>query len=150
MFPQTKSGKGRFIIGNHADEMQPWIPLLASLTNAEYLSIPCCAWDFDTRFQMKKKGRKELGDNEGQGDDDGPEAGTPEEVELERKLRYDEKDGKMSLYAGEFLKFIFVHALTSNCSDFQHTCCGWQNYLKNVDLSSRVRRCEYLVRGTGQ
>lgn len=101
MFPQTKSGKGRFVIGNHADEMQPWVPVLAALTNAEYLSIPCCAWDFDTRFQMRKKGRKGCEDGEDTSGDGGPEAVTPEEVELERKLRYDDKDGKMSLYGGE-------------------------------------------------
>jgi tRNASer (uridine44-2'-O)-methyltransferase len=43
---------GVFIIANHADELTPWTPLLATLTNASgYLSIPCCAWSFDAKFE---------------------------------------------------------------------------------------------------
>ena len=43
---------GVFIIANHADELTPWTPLLATLCNASgYLSIPCCAWAFDSRFE---------------------------------------------------------------------------------------------------
>ncbi|KAI6104142.1 hypothetical protein F5141DRAFT_1216702 [Pisolithus sp. B1] len=42
---------GVFLIGNHADELTPWIPVLATLCDAAgYLSIPCCAWGFDERF----------------------------------------------------------------------------------------------------
>lgn len=42
---------GVFIIGNHADELTPWIPVLATLRDASgYLSIPCCAWAFDVRY----------------------------------------------------------------------------------------------------
>ncbi|KAH7908397.1 hypothetical protein BJ138DRAFT_1012903 [Hygrophoropsis aurantiaca] len=40
-----------FLIGNHADELTPWIPVLATLTRSSgYISIPCCAWTFDERF----------------------------------------------------------------------------------------------------
>ncbi|KAG2029291.1 hypothetical protein BDR03DRAFT_1046544, partial [Suillus americanus] len=36
---------GVFLIGNHADELTPWLPVLATLAGASgYLSIPCCAW----------------------------------------------------------------------------------------------------------
>lgn len=46
-----------FLIGNHADELTPWIPVLATLLPASgYLSIPCCAWDFDTRFERGRTG----------------------------------------------------------------------------------------------
>lgn len=42
---------GCFLIGNHADELTPWVPLLATRFHASgYLSIPCCAWTFDARF----------------------------------------------------------------------------------------------------
>ncbi|KAI6017128.1 hypothetical protein EDC04DRAFT_483270 [Pisolithus marmoratus] len=42
---------GVFLIGNHADELTPWVPALATLCDAVgYLSIPCCAWGFDERF----------------------------------------------------------------------------------------------------
>ncbi|KAF8589158.1 DUF1613-domain-containing protein [Ramaria rubella] len=41
-----------FLIGNHADELTPWIPVMSTLLPASgYLSIPCCPWDFDTRFE---------------------------------------------------------------------------------------------------
>lgn len=43
---------GVFIIGNHADELTPWVPLLSTLCSASgYLSIPCCSWTFDSRFE---------------------------------------------------------------------------------------------------
>ncbi|KAF5354813.1 hypothetical protein D9756_005632 [Leucocoprinus leucothites] len=43
---------GVFIIGNHADELTPWVPVLATLHKASgYLSIPCCAWTFDAKFE---------------------------------------------------------------------------------------------------
>lgn len=42
---------GAFLIGNHADELTPWLPLIATVEHASgYLSIPCCAWSFDERF----------------------------------------------------------------------------------------------------
>lgn len=43
---------GVFIIGNHADELTPWVPVLATIHGASgYLSIPCCAWSFDAKFE---------------------------------------------------------------------------------------------------
>lgn len=40
---------GAFLIGNHADELTPWIPLLATSTRdcAGFLNIPCCAWTLE-------------------------------------------------------------------------------------------------------
>ncbi|VDC01628.1 unnamed protein product [Peniophora sp. CBMAI 1063] len=44
-----------FLIGNHADELSPWVPVLATRTQAAgYLSIPCCAWSFDARFDRTR------------------------------------------------------------------------------------------------
>ena len=34
---------GTFIISNHADELTPWTPLLASLSSSPFLCIPCCS-----------------------------------------------------------------------------------------------------------
>ncbi|MCJ1401781.1 tRNA(Ser) Um(44) 2'-O-methyltransferase [Xylographa trunciseda] len=34
---------GTFIISNHADELTPWTPLLASLSRSPFLAIPCCS-----------------------------------------------------------------------------------------------------------
>ncbi|KAI0305739.1 hypothetical protein B0F90DRAFT_1624965 [Multifurca ochricompacta] len=44
-----------FLIGNHADELTPWVPLLATRVRASgYLSIPCCAWGLDARFDRAR------------------------------------------------------------------------------------------------
>ncbi|KAI0254030.1 hypothetical protein BJV78DRAFT_1280440 [Lactifluus subvellereus] len=46
---------GSFLIGNHADELTPWVPLLATRVRASgYLSIPCCAWALDARFDRAR------------------------------------------------------------------------------------------------
>ncbi|KZP21002.1 DUF1613-domain-containing protein [Athelia psychrophila] len=43
---------GVWLIGNHADELTPWLPLLATLLpTSGYASIPCCAWGFDARWE---------------------------------------------------------------------------------------------------
>jgi len=34
-----------FVISNHADELTPWTPLLASLSRSAFLAIPCCSHD---------------------------------------------------------------------------------------------------------
>lgn len=47
--------RGTFIIANHADELTPWTPVLATLCGASgYLSIPCCAWTFDVKFERPR------------------------------------------------------------------------------------------------
>jgi len=49
---------GVFIVGNHADELTPWVPVLASLHRASgYLSIPCCSWSFDSKFERSSTPR---------------------------------------------------------------------------------------------
>ncbi|KAI0094632.1 DUF1613-domain-containing protein [Irpex rosettiformis] len=46
---------GAFLIGNHADELTPWVPVLSTICDSSgYLSIPCCAWTFDSRFERSK------------------------------------------------------------------------------------------------
>ncbi|TBU48158.1 hypothetical protein BD309DRAFT_950110 [Dichomitus squalens] len=43
---------GVFIIANHADELTPWTPVLSTLVSASgYLSIPCCTWAFDAKYE---------------------------------------------------------------------------------------------------
>lgn len=53
---------GIWIIGNHADEMTPWIPIISATVSSErdvgFLSIPCCAWNLDAKF-TRQKGKKE-------------------------------------------------------------------------------------------
>jgi tRNASer (uridine44-2'-O)-methyltransferase len=53
--PNVLLPTGCFLIGNHADELTPWIPPLATRFLASgYLSIPCCAWSFDARFDRTR------------------------------------------------------------------------------------------------
>lgn len=45
------SSSSAFIIGNHADELSPWVPVLSTVMSASgFLNIPCCAWGFDERW----------------------------------------------------------------------------------------------------
>lgn len=37
--------KGTFIISNHADELTPWTPILACLSESPFMLIPCCSHD---------------------------------------------------------------------------------------------------------
>jgi tRNASer (uridine44-2'-O)-methyltransferase len=37
---------GTFIVSNHADELTPWTPLIASLSRSPFIAIPCCSHDF--------------------------------------------------------------------------------------------------------
>lgn len=44
-----------WILANHSDELTPWVPLIAARTNARFWVLPCCEWNFDKRFTMKRK-----------------------------------------------------------------------------------------------
>jgi tRNASer (uridine44-2'-O)-methyltransferase len=35
--------KGTFIISNHADELTPWTPILAAISECPFIMIPCCS-----------------------------------------------------------------------------------------------------------
>nr|ODN92317.1 hypothetical protein L204_05416 [Cryptococcus depauperatus CBS 7855] len=45
---------GVFLIGNHADELTPWLPLLSLIPQAPvpYLSLPCCLHNLDSPFSV--------------------------------------------------------------------------------------------------
>ncbi|GAW21407.1 hypothetical protein ANO14919_109260 [Xylariales sp. No.14919] len=53
--------KGTFIISNHADELTPWTPILATLSDCPFIMIPCCSHDLSgARFRAaapKEKGK---------------------------------------------------------------------------------------------
>ncbi|KAK0733716.1 hypothetical protein B0T26DRAFT_736588 [Lasiosphaeria miniovina] len=36
---------GTFIISNHADELTPWTPILATISDCPFIMIPCCSHD---------------------------------------------------------------------------------------------------------
>ncbi|PVH88835.1 DUF1613-domain-containing protein [Cadophora sp. DSE1049] len=44
--PGTHNGifpKGTFVVSNHADELTPWTPLLANISECPFMMIPCCS-----------------------------------------------------------------------------------------------------------
>ncbi|KAK7087366.1 hypothetical protein V1264_021429 [Littorina saxatilis] len=47
-----------WIIGNHSDELTPWIPVIAARSSysCSYLVLPCCLHDFNRRFNTRVKG----------------------------------------------------------------------------------------------
>ncbi|KAJ7130949.1 hypothetical protein C8R46DRAFT_1015874 [Mycena filopes] len=67
---------GQFVIANHADELTPWAPLLATRARASgFLSIPCCAWMFDARFERGKAGGRRGFGFGAEEEEDGEEGG---------------------------------------------------------------------------
>lgn len=45
-----------WIIGNHSDELSPWIPVISARSsyNSRYFLLPCCAFEFDgKKFQRR-------------------------------------------------------------------------------------------------
>jgi tRNASer (uridine44-2'-O)-methyltransferase len=53
--------RGTFIISNHADELTPWTPILATVSDCPFIMIPCCSHDLSGgRFRAaapKEKGK---------------------------------------------------------------------------------------------
>jgi tRNASer (uridine44-2'-O)-methyltransferase len=50
-FPQTD-----WIIGNHSDELSPWVPVIASRSNynCKFFLLPCCPFEFNgSRYQRQ-------------------------------------------------------------------------------------------------
>jgi len=47
-----------WIIGNHSDELTPWIPLIASRSSfaTKYFLLPCCLFDFESKFCKQDNG----------------------------------------------------------------------------------------------
>ncbi|KAG8965388.1 tRNA(Ser) Um(44) 2'-O-methyltransferase [Tulasnella sp. 419] len=84
-----------FIVGNHSDELTPWLPIIATLTSSSFLSIPCCPWTLDSKF-TKPKGFHKRKDQ------------TEAEQEFERKL--EAAGGKTTLYA-TYLLWLFRQGL---------------------------------------
>ncbi|KAI0487681.1 hypothetical protein F4859DRAFT_465923 [Xylaria cf. heliscus] len=53
--------RGTFIISNHADELTPWTPILATISECPFIMIPCCSHNLSgARFRAaapKEKGK---------------------------------------------------------------------------------------------
>lgn len=44
-----------WILANHSDELTPWIPFIASRNNRRFWVLPCCEWNFDSKFTVRTK-----------------------------------------------------------------------------------------------
>lgn len=49
-----------WIIGNHSDELSPWIPIIAARSsfNTRYFLLPCCAYEFSGKKYQRRNGKK--------------------------------------------------------------------------------------------
>jgi tRNASer (uridine44-2'-O)-methyltransferase len=52
--------KGTFIISNHADELTPWTPILANISESPFIAIPCCSHNL-TGSRFRAPPSKEAG-----------------------------------------------------------------------------------------
>ncbi|XP_021184983.3 probable tRNA (uracil-O(2)-)-methyltransferase [Helicoverpa armigera] len=54
-----------WIIGNHSDELTPWIPVIAAKSSykCNFFLLPCCAYNFDgTKYQRKNSYKSQYND----------------------------------------------------------------------------------------
>ncbi|KAH8295154.1 hypothetical protein KR018_008013 [Drosophila ironensis] len=51
---RLESGHVDWLIGNHSDELSPWLPVLAARLNASFFLLPCCAYELSgAKFQRR-------------------------------------------------------------------------------------------------
>lgn len=53
-----------WLIGNHSDELTPWIPVIAAKSGhkSRFFVIPCCAHDFSQKYRRRHAGRSQYSD----------------------------------------------------------------------------------------
>ncbi|XP_049848876.1 probable tRNA (uracil-O(2)-)-methyltransferase, partial [Schistocerca gregaria] len=51
--PLNDSFEQDWIIANHPDELTPWIPMIASRKNNKFFILPCCEYDFSSKYSAK-------------------------------------------------------------------------------------------------
>ena len=52
---ETKFPDVDWILGNHSDELTPWIPVLAALSGhrTSFWVLPCCPFSFSAKYQRR-------------------------------------------------------------------------------------------------
>mmetsp|Transcript_15908 Transcript_15908/g.31929 ORF Transcript_15908/g.31929 Transcript_15908/m.31929 type:complete len:497 (-) Transcript_15908:748-2238(-) len=48
-------GDADWLLGNHSDELTPWIPLAAARVRTNFFVLPCCFWDFHGRLNFAQR-----------------------------------------------------------------------------------------------
>ncbi|XP_038600776.1 probable tRNA (uracil-O(2)-)-methyltransferase [Tachyglossus aculeatus] len=53
-----------WLIGNHSDELTPWIPVIAARSSSSccYFVLPCCFFDFVGKFSRRRSGKSQYRD----------------------------------------------------------------------------------------
>ncbi|CAG9865408.1 unnamed protein product [Phyllotreta striolata] len=54
--PESSYPEATWLIGNHSDELTPWIPVMAlrSSSRTNFFVLPCCPFDFDGRKYVRR------------------------------------------------------------------------------------------------
>lgn len=63
--PECKFPEADWIIGNHSDELSPWVPVIASRSNynCKFFLLPCCPFEFNGyRYQRKDSSLSQYND----------------------------------------------------------------------------------------
>ncbi|KAI0237121.1 tRNA(Ser) Um(44) 2'-O-methyltransferase [Massospora cicadina] len=49
ILPASQTYPEEWLVGNHCDELTPWVPVMAALSgyDSKFLLLPCCYYDFD-------------------------------------------------------------------------------------------------------
>ncbi|CAG5089341.1 Oidioi.mRNA.OKI2018_I69.PAR.g12181.t1.cds [Oikopleura dioica] len=45
VLPEESFPESNWILGNHTDELTPWVPIIAARSNASFWLLPCCMFD---------------------------------------------------------------------------------------------------------
>lgn len=45
VLPEESFSECNWILGNHTDELTPWVPIIAARSNAKFWLLPCCMFD---------------------------------------------------------------------------------------------------------
>ena len=55
----TELAEYNWLIGNHSDELTPWIPYVSLMLSyhCEFFVLPCCAWNFTSKFSRVDSSR---------------------------------------------------------------------------------------------
>jgi len=54
--PNSADFHADWLIGNHSDELTPWLPVFAAKFQCNFFVLPCCAFNFFGKFQNPKGG----------------------------------------------------------------------------------------------
>ncbi|CAH2073482.1 unnamed protein product, partial [Iphiclides podalirius] len=137
-----------WIIGNHSDELTPWIPVIATLSSytCNFLLLPCCAYNFNEADNEKPNITTSDSTHTHESNAE------PEDKWLIRECDiYKEEYKECTSFRGRFQQY-FVYGELQDCKQWKKdydNCCKWEDYkeLKAAEAlikSEKNRRMERL------